>query len=289
MVIRHSRTAGRGRQALLAMAYYVRAGENLAFPNNERVTGELGLSERTLQLGLRDCEQLGELQRQPQAEDYQRRRVYAVDPMFRRQVSLPGLGAEPGAEPGARPGAEADAPAGAPAPHARVGKEPVEPKTNNVVTPPAPPTGGSAETSSSGEITGPTPRAPLAQRAAARRSRRRRRRQELDAPVLPPASGSCPLDHCAGALSEATELATREWEKLELQLRGWVGEQVYEIWFASAHAHLTDDGVLELAFADPSKGTWVDGRYRVAIERRSGLQVRVVGCDRVRALSEVGS
>lgn len=282
MVIRHSRTGGRGRQALLAMAYYVRTGERLAFPSNDRVTGELGLPERTLQLGLRDCEELGELQRQPQLEDYQRRRVYALDPTFRRQVSLPGLG-----EVGAEPGAGRHAPAYAPAPHARGGKEPVEPENNKVVTPPTP-QGGSAETSSSGEITGPTPRAPLAQRAAARRDRRRRRRQELDAPVLPPASGSCPLGHCAGALSEATDQATREWENVERQLRERLGDG-YEVWFAGAHAHLGEDGVLELAFTDPTKGNWVDGRYRPTIERLSGRAVRVVACDRAAVVSEAVS
>lgn len=266
-VLRHSRTTGAGRQAMVAMARFANQDRHLAYPQNEIVIEKFGVSERTLQRGLRECEELGELQRQPLLEDYQRRRVYLVDPTFRRQAALPGL-----AELGVSPGVSRQTPAPAPV-SSRAGVR--EETEETLKLPPNPPTGGVALTSPSPFTSPPTDNRDTER--AARRGRRSRSRRSRSS-----ASDVCPL---SALDAERLAMLTEETRAIVEALNGrWdegtKHERSWRLRSRGAHLHALDP--LTLAFP-PVDHSWVSREFPIALEKVCGRPVQLVICEGVNA------
>ena len=261
-VIRHSQTSGRARAALMAVAYYVDRDEVLAYASNETLVVEQGISERVLQAGLRECEELGELQRQPQMEDYQRRRVYVIDPTFRRQAALPGL-----AELGAQLGAGRRAPARAPAP-SRVGVREEQKEQEN--TPLSPPGGGAGRFASPSPFTPATPTDRNSVRADRRSRRSRSRRGRTSASDVPPAQ-PCPL---AGAPPDDL---VEQWRSLDERIAATLGPS-WEIIARAAHPHRIEPDIIEVGL-NPQIVAWTSQRWGRATNAIVGRPVVYVPCE----------
>lgn len=87
-VMAHSQATGTAKMVAVAFAFYPPPGTNLAYPSNQRLEADWGLSDKTVQRALLTLRGLGEFQDQPRMITATRRRVFRIDPTFRRQRSL---------------------------------------------------------------------------------------------------------------------------------------------------------------------------------------------------------
>jgi hypothetical protein len=263
-----SKTTGLTRAIGAAVAFCANPDTGLAWPSNEMLVENWGFPLRTIQTALRSLEDLGEIVPQPQLQTRKRKRVYLVT---WGQTSLLDsadfVGANPSAPMlGANPSAMAA--------HACAGSEPQLNRQEPI--PPTPKNGGAATfppPSSTNPRQTPRPSA-----AAARRSRRRRSRSGVIS--LPPAE-PCPLDSAAS--DPAVE---KKWAEIARSLRGVIGDAMWEIWLARAHAHQLDDTVLVLGI-DAARCSMASHNYRRIIARTAGVEVAFVPCAAVSQMAGV--
>lgn len=255
-----SRATGSARTVGIVFGFYAEPVTTLAWPKDETLLVEWGLSEPTVRRGLRVLERLGELRRRPDLETHRRRRVFEVGAS---QLSI--LEPVP-LTPVRRP---------SDARHlARAADMPLIGEVNVV-------TSNARERASgiqlqSGEITGSLPRIPLTQRsaAAARRDRRRgrgARRSASSGPLLV-APEPCPTlsggDEGGGMLER--------WDEVQARLRELLGDS-WSIWGDGAHPHRADEQLLVVGLT-PVRATWCRDRQH-QLGRALGLSIEFVGCE----------
>jgi hypothetical protein len=244
-----------------AVAYYANRESGLAFPSNECLMREWGLSERTIQRGLRSLEDRGLLRRVPEFESPQRPRVYLVGSGQLSILDDPGQGAKALAPASWRPSA-----CHPPATRARVEG------TEELNSTPQPPKGGTPELLEGLQQSGHALSA--VQGAAVARRRRRRRRPDEQGSV---ASEPCPRQHSDAESDPELEAL---WAELDARLRERFG-QLWEVWGHGAHPHRRDDDAVVVAFHPATVG-WVHARFVPVLAQAAGAGLQVVGCEGLR-------
>lgn len=252
-MIEQSKATGSALTVALAVAFYANPESGLAWPSDQTLMDEWGLSEATIRRGLRAGERLGHLVREPALESFERRRVYRVGS---GQLSL------------LEGDRQTPVSALTPVSLACAGSDGVEPK-GEPKTPPDPPLKGGELSSRSSLLLSTA----AAHGVGGARRRRRARRAAMRSGF---ASEPCPLQD-DGAL-EAQDLA-RLWAGLAAGLREHLGLEQWEVWFTGAHPHRLDGEVLVLGM-DPVHAAWVRERFGRAIALACERPLALVGCER---------
>lgn len=267
----HSRAQGTTRAVGVAVASYMNRETGLSFPGNKDLQA-WGWSESTIRPALRELEKLGELVRVPEMEDVQRPRIYHLP--LATQISMLDGTEEGGPATGVAPANIAPVIGAAPAALTRVREGTLEP--TSLTSYPPTPQGEIPGTSPSGLVTGPEPRAALAERAAGARRRQRRRGRGNPSSVV--ASVPCPL---LGLTADRVAWLIDEWEELKEPISARLGESVYEIWIAPGHLHETEARFV-VGYPVATVG-WAQERYGPLLSKLAGKPVVFVPCSGVSA------
>jgi len=145
----------------------------------------------------------------------------------------------------------AETPAQTPAPHARAGREPLNPRTRE--DPPNPPEGGSA----SGSVI-------IEQTHVSDRGRKRRRAVRVD------------LDEVRRGLGLPGVSDREDWERIRRLLFNAVGESRFEIWLEPLELIAIDGSGALVVAAPAATNSWVRGRFGGLLSRCSESESREV-------------